>query len=77
MWQAPLVKFIESSGELWLNLKLNLVWSAVAIAGAYFLSYYGAIGVASAQVGAFVVFGALLYLAVSRLRRRLHGTSKI
>jgi O-antigen/teichoic acid export membrane protein len=73
--QSPLVKFLESTDRMWLNLALNVGWGATVVVLTWWLMIYGALGFCIAQVLAFFIYGVALLTCV-RMSIANHGTHR-
>jgi O-antigen/teichoic acid export membrane protein len=73
--EAPLAQALVAGGRMWLACTVNLVWGALTLALTFMFVSYGAVGVASARAGAYLIHGVLVLLCAHRMvtpPERLH-----
>lgn len=59
--QTPAVQVIAAAGRVWALLLTYVVWSAIFVAGSFFAVRWGAIGLATARLLAYLIHSAAIY----------------
>jgi O-antigen/teichoic acid export membrane protein len=73
--QGPIGQYIAASGKMWLGLVMNLGWAVVYLGATLILVRFGAIGLATARLGAYLVHTVWTCLwAFGTMRRALPAT---
>lgn len=75
--QVPVGNMIAASGRMWLGLSMNLLWASVFVLVAWFSVQWGALGLVSARLIAYVVQGIWGCAYVLVLVRTLKKTSSV
>jgi O-antigen/teichoic acid export membrane protein len=73
--QQPVGQLIAASGRMWLGLAMNLAWAAVFVGVAHLLIHWGSIGLATAQMVAYLAHAVWTFaFAFQQVKNGSRGT---
>lgn len=70
---APVGQLIAASGKMWIGMYMNFGWAIVFIAANYLLVKYGAMGVSTARLLAYLCHTIWVFLFIFKLLKEKHN----